>query len=511
MIKRIRKKYIIIVMIAVVGVLGLIITAINVANYSSINDLLDEKLTMLVDYDGLMPPEDAFIEKPKEEEPPALEPETPGGGTETPGDGTETPGDGTEPPGDGTENPGDGTETPGDGTETPGDGTENPGDGTENPGDGTEIPGDGTQDTDGNETPGADVGNGEADQEEEPTPPYVHFGPETPYELRFFSVKLDTSGNLLDVYVDRISAVDSEEAVKYATDVFRSDKEKGYIGSYKYKTGQTEDGNLIYVFLDASRELKSYRIFLISSLVITAVGILAVLVLVILLSGTALKPIIESYEKRKRFITDAGHEMKTPLTVISANAEIIELESGESQWVTGIKHQVSKLASLTEKLVILSKMEEGVKLDMNEFSLSEAIFDTCDQYKSIALSAGTSFELSIAENVCIVGNENEIRRCISLLLDNAFRYVNKSGFVSIKLQNLVSGAEIKISNSTDGVEKGSLDNWFDRFYRRDLSRNSDTGGSGIGLSVVKAIVLAHGGSVKVHSHDGETVEFVINI
>lgn len=491
MIKRIRKKYIIIVMIAVVGVLGLIITAINVANYSSINDLLDEKLTMLVDYDGLMPPEDAFIEKPKEEEHPALEPETPGGGTETPGDGTETPGDGTE---------------------TPGDGTETPGDGTENPGDGTEIPGDGTQDTDGNETPDADVGNGEVDQdEEEPTPPYVHFGPETPYELRFFSVKLDTSGNLLDVYVDRISAVDSEEAVKYATDVFRSDKEKGYIGSYKYKTGQTEDGNLIYVFLDASRELKSYRIFLISSLVITAVGILAVLVLVILLSGTALKPIIESYEKQKRFITDAGHEMKTPLTVISANAEIIELESGESQWVSGIKHQVSKLASLTEKLVILSKMEEGVKLDMNEFSLSEAIFDTCDQYKSISLSAGIRFDLSIAENVCIVGNENEIRRCISLLLDNAFRYVNKSGFVSIKLQNLVSGAEIKISNSTDGVEKGSLDNWFDRFYRRDLSRNSDTGGSGIGLSVVKAIVLAHGGSVKAHSHDGETVEFVINI
>ena len=127
------------------------------------------------------------------------------------------------------------------------------------------------------------------------------------------------------------------------------------------------------------------------------------------------------------------------------------------------------------------------------------------------IDIGTSFELSIAENVCIVGNENEIRRCISLLLDNAFRYVNKSGFVSIKLQNLVSGAEIKISNSTDGVEKGSLDNWFDRFYRRDLSRNSDTGGSGIGLSVVKAIVLAHGGSVKAHSHDGETVEFVINI
>ena len=315
----------------------------------------------------------------------------------------------------------------------------------------------------------------------------------------------------MDVYTDRISAVNSSQAIEYATDVFNHGKEKGYVGTYKYMSGETDDGNLIYVFLDASRELKSYRIFLISSLVITAVGIIAVLVLVILLSGTALKPIIESYEKQKRFITDAGHEMKTPLTVISANAEIIEMENGESQWVSGIKNQVSRLASLTEKLVILSKMEEGVKLEMNEFSLSEAIFDTCDQYKSISISGGVDFDLAISENIRIVGNENEIRRCISLLLDNAFRYVNKGGFVNVKLQDLVSGTEIKISNSTDGVEKGSLDSWFDRFYRRDLSRNSDTGGSGIGLSVVKAIVLAHGGSVKAHSQDGKTVEFTINI
>ena len=203
--------------------------------------------------------------------------------------------------------------------------------------------------------------------------------------------------------------------------------------------------------------------------------------------------------------------MKTPLTVISANAEIIELESGESQWISGIKNQVSKLASLTEKLVILSKMEEGAKLEMNEFSLSEALFDTCDQYRSIAISGDVRFDLAISENVRLVGNENEIRRCISLLLDNAFRYTNKGGFVSIKMQNLVSGAEIKITNSTDGVEKGSLDNWFDRFYRRDLSRNSDTGGSGIGLSVVKAIVLAHGGTVRASSTDGINVEFTINI
>jgi signal transduction histidine kinase len=185
------------------------------------------------------------------------------------------------------------------------------------------------------------------------------------------------------------------------------------------------------------------------------------------------------------------------------------MESGESQWIEGIKSQVSKLASLTEKLVVLSKMEEGIKLEMSEFSVSEAFYDTCAQYKSIAMSKGVKFELVIPENVYMVGNEVELRRCITLLADNAFRYVNEGGDVLVKVQKLAGQVEIRFSNTTNGVEKGSLDRWFDRFYRTDLSRNSDTGGSGIGLSVVQAIVHAHGGTVHAHSDDGVTVEFII--
>jgi signal transduction histidine kinase len=187
------------------------------------------------------------------------------------------------------------------------------------------------------------------------------------------------------------------------------------------------------------------------------------------------------------------------------------MECGESQWLTGIKSQVSKLASLTEKLVVLSKMEEGIKLEMSEFLLSDALFDTCGQYKSISMSKGITFELDISEDLMMVGNEVEIRRCISLLLDNAFRYVNENGWVRVSAKKNTGNVEIKISNSASGIEKGSLDRWFDRFYRTDLSRNSDTGGSGIGLSVVKAIVLAHGGSVRAYSDNGDEVEFTISI
>jgi len=463
MIKRLKRKYVLIVMIAVTLVLGIIITAINITSYSSLNSQLYDKLTLIVENEGKMPDfplPDTPDEDPDTESDPESDPESD-----------------------------------------------------------TEAGSDVNTETDGENTEGKEEGSDGKDEEEEGDKEKEEekkedvrdsMSPETPFETRYFTVKFDTGGTVLAVDTSKIAAVDANRAEEYARQMLSADSSSGYLESYKYLRGVTEDGSIIYVFLDATRELKSVRSFLLSSLVISGVGIVLIFILVLLLSDFALRPIIESYEKQKRFITDAGHEMKTPLTVISANAEVIEMESGESQWTEGIKSQVAKLASLTEKLVILSKMEEGVKLEMSEFSISEAIFDTCEQYKSIAMSRGASFELRIAEGVTMVGNEGEMRRCMTLLLDNAFRYVNDRGSVTVSAQKYATGVELCFSNTTDGVEKGSLDRWFDRFYRTDLSRNSDTGGSGIGLSVVQAIVRAHGGSVRAHS-DGTIVEFIINV
>ena len=435
MIKRLKRKYISIVMIAVTLVLGIIIAAINITNYSSLNSQLNDKLILIVENEGKMP-DFPIQEKPEE---------------------------------------------------------------------------DSNKDDEEGDSKNEEDDEADTKEEEEEEDVRQNMSPETPFETRYFTVKFDTGGTVLTVDTSKIAAVDTEQAKEYANKIHSEDQWNGYLESYKYMRGTTEDGSIIYVFLDATRELKSFSSFLVASLVISGVGIVLIFFLVVFLSDFALKPIIESYEKQKRFITDAGHEMKTPLTVISANAEVIEMESGESPWIDGIKSQVAKLASLTEKLVILSKMEEGIKLEMSDFSVSEAFFDTCEQYKSIAMSKGVRFELAISENIHTVGNEGEIRRCITLLLDNAFRYVNEGGLVNVRVQKLQSGVEFRFSNTTLGVEKGSLERWFDRFYRTDLSRNSDTGGSGIGLSVVQAIIRAHGGTVRAHSEDGITVEFIINI
>ena len=462
MIKRLKRKYILIVMIAVTLVLGIIITAINIASYSSLNSMMYDKLVLIVENEGKMP-DFPLPENPDEDE----DDEDANDGNDT-GNGDEETGGSTDP-------------------------------------DEGESSGGGENGGTGDAEDGKD-GKNEEEKEEDIR---QNMSPETPFETRYFTVKFDTGGAVLSVDTSRIAAVDEGRAEKYAKQMYLANSDSGYLESYKYLRGTSEDGGIIYVFLDATREMESMRSFLLSSLVISGLGIVLIFFLVVFLSDFALKPIIESYEKQKRFITDAGHEMKTPLTVISANAEIIEMESGESQWIEGIKSQVSKLASLTEKLVVLSKMEEGIKLEMTEFSVSEAFYDTCAQYKSIAMSKGVNFELVIPENVYMVGNEVELRRCITLLADNAFRYVNEGGDVSVKVQKLAGQVEIRFSNTTNGVEKGSLDRWFDRFYRTDLSRNSDTGGSGIGLSVVQAIVHAHGGTVRAHSDDGVSVEFII--
>lgn len=459
MIKRLKIKYSFVVMSAFTAVLLLIILAINSTNYSLITSLIDDKIKLIIENEGQMP------EFP-------IPPEEPGEGDP----GQDDPG---------------------------GDGVDQPGNDPDGP----------TDPSDPNDPNGSDSQGGEdgKDKNEEEDDPRQNMSPETPFETRYFTVKFNTDGGISSVDTSKIVAVSPERAEDYAVEMLAKDKERGYLKTYRFMQGLTEDGCVIFVFVDAYRELEAVRTFLISSFVISGIGLVIVFLLVILLSESALRPIIESYEKQKRFITDAGHEMKTPLTVISANTEIIEMESGESQWTEGIKSQVSKLASLTEKLVILSKMEEGAKLEMSEFSLSDAFYDTSKQYKSIAMSKGIRFDIEVPDGVTMIGNEGEIRRCISLLLDNAFRYVDKDGFVRVNIQKHQSGVLMKFSNSTGGVEKGSLDRWFDRFYRTDLSRNSDTGGSGIGLSVVKAVVNAHGGSVHAHSEDGNTVEFTIDI
>ena len=336
----------------------------------------------------------------------------------------------------------------------------------------------------------------------------------------------------------KIASISSETAAEYAKTLWTSgrtgDGKSGYMDSYKYMTVD-KDGSTMYIFLNCQRELSTIKTYIWASAGISALGLIVVFVMIYFFSGKVLKPVSESYEKQKRFITDASHEIKTPLTIIDANTEVIEMMEGENEWTQSTRKQVARLTSLTEKLVFLSRMdEEATKLEMLEFSLSDAILDTAEPFKAVAQTKQKQLDIDVAEGVSYTGDEKTIRQLISLLLDNAMKY---SGGSAVSHENgnfkqsdndlgmTVSKPLIKLSmkpfgknriitvwNTVDessNIQKGRQDMLFERFYRADSSHNSKTGGFGIGLSAAYAIVKAHKGKITARSEDGRSIEFTV--
>ncbi len=336
---------------------------------------------------------------------------------------------------------------------------------------------------------------------------------ESAFDTRYFTVTLDASGAVVASSTDNIAAISSGDAVSYAESVFEKGKTSGYISNYRYTSTTTDtDGETMYIFLDCRRETDTFRSFLTASVSISLIGLLLVFLLVVFFSKLIVRPIAESYEKQKHFITDASHEIKTPLTIIDANTEVLEMENGENEWTSSIHNQIKRLTDLTNKLVFLSRMdEEATKLIMLDFSLSDAISEAAQPFEAVAAASGRTFVCEIEPNISYTGDESTIRQLVSLLLDNAMKYASENG--SIRLSFAASGKNkiLTVWNTVDGIEPGRHDELFERFYRPDASRSSATGGHGIGLSVVKAIVLAHKGRITAKSEDGQSILFTVTL
>lgn len=329
--------------------------------------------------------------------------------------------------------------------------------------------------------------------------------PELPYESRYFSVRMDAFGMVISADMGKIAAVDTATAMEFAQTVWEEGKEKGFVGEYRYVTqASTEDTQII--FLDCGRSLSTFRSFVFTSCWISLLGLLAVLIPLVFLSARIVKPVAESYEKQKRFITDAGHEIKTPITIIDADAEVLELDLGENEWLRDIRIQAKRLAALTNDLIFLSRMEEEqVQLQMIEFPFSDLVSETAQSFQALAKAQNKTFTVHIQPMISLYGDEKALRQLVSILLDNALKYSEADGDISLSLKKEGKTVCLSVYNTTASVSREQLSHLFDRFYRADPSRNSRTGGYGIGLSIAKAVVSAHRGKITAHTQDGHSL------
>ena len=330
-----------------------------------------------------------------------------------------------------------------------------------------------------------------------------HFSPEVQYMIRFFSVQYDTQGNATRINQDFIASVSEDDAASYAEKALAHGKEHGYQNGYRYLVQHSDDGTLV-IFLNSERELQTIRSLLLITAAIAIICLLVVFVLVLIFSRRALRPYVRNMEAQKQFITNASHELKTPLTSISTSADVLAMEYEQDEWVENIQIQTARMSKLISNLVTLSRLdEENPFPEKQEFSLSDAVWEASEPFTATARARGKEYLLDIEDNIMLSGDPAAIQQVISILLDNALKYSSENGTISLSLHRHNKKAEITVSNTCSDDQIPDISKVFERFYRGDPSHSSQIGGSGIGLSIARATVEAHGGQICASYADGK--------
>lgn len=322
------------------------------------------------------------------------------------------------------------------------------------------------------------------------------FTKETPYWTRFFSVKFTNSNPEPAVDTSMIASVSKEEAIDMARETIDSNSMIGFYGAYRYKVKIADDFKLV-VFVDCTKEMRSIRYFVFTGTWISLVGIIAVFIIVFIFSKIVFNPVKRTYDKQKKFVTNAAHELKIPLTIISANNELIDAQYNSLDETQAIDKQVKKLTIMINNLTLLSKLDEEDKnVDLKEkVDLTKLSNDLIEPFKVIFESRNIKFNFFVDDNCYIKGNTNLISQLLSLLIDNANKYALT--YINFEVRIVGKGVELKTSNDADMDEKNP-NLLLERFYGNDKARGKIEG-SGIGLSVVNEIVKLHKGTIKLNA------------
>ncbi len=310
------------------------------------------------------------------------------------------------------------------------------------------------------------------------------------------------TSNMTDTYT-------ADEIFSIANKLMESNIDSGFYGNMRYEIIRDNLYTTVTA-IDLKNDLNLMRNVFNVSVIIIIASLIFVFIVSYFLSRWAIKPLKESFEKQRRFISDASHELKTPLAVISANADVLETEIGDNKWLDNIKNQSKIMSDLVFDLLDLAKMDEtSEKMLLSEFDLSNTVLSKALEFECTAFECGKTFEQNITENIRYKGNEEAIKHLVTILIDNAIKHSDENGIVRVTLTTAGNKKILQVYNTGNSIRNSEKDKIFNRFYRSDESRSKATGGYGLGLSIAKAITDAHKGTITVDGEENKWISFTV--
>lgn len=323
-----------------------------------------------------------------------------------------------------------------------------------------------------------------------------------PYEMRYFIVDFKD-----DTVIDRshMESISEEEGKILSGFMLKNEGNKGTIQNMRYLIDR--DHSQLYV-LNIYEGQKAFENFFVNTVFISVMSLFAVFIIVSVFSKKAIKPMTEGLLKQRKFITDAGHEIKTPLSIIAANCEVLELQYGRNEWIESTQNQVRRMNLLIKNLLTLAKMdEENIDIHFVTLNLSEIAEEIIQPFTVLADQKGIEVQKRIEKNLYISADPNRISHLISILMDNSIKYTPVDGVIEIYLERKGKNIIIDFINTVEKMPEGNLERLFDRFHREDDSRTSEGGGYGIGLSLARAVVKSHGGRIRASKAEKDKIRF----
>ena len=340
---------------------------------------------------------------------------------------------------------------------------------------------------------------------------------ESEHRVRFFVVTVSPEGDVVHVNLQQIAAVDNTEAAALGQKAAASGREYGFADSYIYKVGTREGSpNLYLIFLDWQEKLTSVKSFAFISVILGAAGLAMTFLIVLGLSKRAIRPVVVSAQKQQQFITDASHELKTPLSAISVNMELLGMEMGENEWIASTNEQLGMLRRLVDQLICTARMDEEASLygEKQELDFSELVTDAATCFTPMAESAGRTIVVNVPEGITLLGNEELLRRMLSVLCDNAVKHASGEGSIVLSLSAKPKTVTLRIQNPWPHAKDSAIyERMFDRFYKADPARSKDSirNGFGVGLSIARKAAQWHGGTIKASPVGTDQICFTVTL